>query len=472
MDITQLDKDAASSRPKTPTAARPPRTHESSEGTAESLWLGTSEDVSYSPPVRQVVTQRVHEQSRIEPTLDEMPAAAMPRVEIVERASQDTGNFPEARARARRQQGGGAVPMSAPPQSRPMNVPQNAPTAVEEAQQTVRTETAEAKPLPEETQVETKEEAPVRPEKPTWRERLGSYIKRERAKSAAKKAELKQKEQDEKNKKASVKKRNFSRYIGVMVMVLVALFWMYMRHLTAVEQKAGVSEASAPGPNAKALDDATALLNGAETPHRPTAPTSAAGASDLAPEKSQMPQASSGGTSDFSPPPPPSASEDPYITKMKQLKGELNANGNVGTSASRLPNEIANEPLPRGAGARSQSRTPQYVPPRQIEPPAPVPDDIESNDAKPAQARDPLERVAVVGRMHVENNGTVPYAIGQLRYAQEDSAVYLFAKNSDPLITGRWYQVGDQTDAGWTVVQITASSVNIVSPRGRVYQIN
>jgi len=48
---------------------------------------------------------------------------------------------------------------------------------------------------------------------------------------------------------------------------------------------------------------------------------------------------------------------------------------------------------------------------------------------------------------------------------------FLFLKNSDPTLTGQWLAAGDQTGEGWTVVKVGKSFVNVVSPEGRVVQI-
>lgn len=487
MDIKQLGMDADAVRGRgreTPRHARPEL--QSNQG-AEALWLGDTAAVDFGEVQRQTVTQRITvtspseiSQARVEPTLGEQSpktsgialaeTAQPPEHQSPAGGSTDTFGRPTAANPARAEASPAMVPSSTVMESPgPKDVDGPLEPKAELGSEVKPAEAADQSPSAEAARTDGKkrfsEKAFVL---------LAGLVTRLRAKSAAKKAAKKQQEEDEKNKKASVRKRNFALPITGGLLLLVGGIILVKSLLNGIEKEAGIgadasanaSASTAAAAAASTISDATALLTGAgPAPRGEPAQTAQEG---TAPSASTPEDASPR----FSPPASPSGNDDPYLAKMMALKNKLNNDPKSGTAPTGLPAEIENQHIPTSSARRG---TPHQQRNQQIftaEPPMVIPDEIEASSHGQEARRDPLERVAVVGRMNVEKGGMAPYSVTNIRETQVGNAAFIYFKNSDPLLTGRWYQIGDQTDDGWTVVSISRSTVNVVSPRGRVFEIN
>jgi hypothetical protein len=297
--------------------------------------------------------------------------------------------------------------------------------------------------------------------------KVQAAIGRIRAREAAKKAAKDQRAADENNKKSNTRKNNPFKLAAVVMVAGIVLTLVAKKSLNGVERKAGVSAQNARGK--QAVQAATDLLDGAAV--RPAATgQSPAGESKAAsaPGQPQLANAGVSPSANFVPPASRSVDDDPYMRQMEELKGELKSGRVAGNAPSKLPKEIASAEVPqnfRGGGDPSAAPAPRH---EQI----PVPDTVEGAEVSPRTPVDPLDRVAVVGMVSVDRSSTAPYLMGQVRPTVYGAAVFLYSKNSDPLLTGRWYVTGDQTGEGWTIVAISPQGVNVVSPKGKVYQIN
>lgn len=475
MDMNQLSRDADAVKPRERPASKPPHPAPARPEEASELWTGETTEGDYAPTERRPVTQRITVMSplpaadaRVEPTLGDSSA---------EKSARKADEAPSKRAHSAAHP---PVYEQATETVRPPELasPQVVPGAaiMEVPKQVVEAE-------PELDQVQVREVERTAPEQRAsagaqfkasvfkevsakgW-QLLNDAFAKQRAKSAQKKEAKKQFEEDEKNKKASIKKRNYALPVALGVVALVVAAFAIKSMLSDIEKQADVN--GAVKPSTPAIADATALLTGGEpnstqtSPQQPTAAVASASNAGEAPTQ-------------FSPPPSPSNSDDPYAPKLAQLRGlkeKMQNDPSSGFSPTGLPAEIDKQKIPMGGSRRAGARAERNTVAVASEPPTPIPDDIEAATKAPEIRRDPLDRVSVLGKMAVERGGVAPYRVGQIRPAQRGHAAYMYPKNSDPLLSGRWYQVGDQTDDEWTVVAISASGVNVVSPKGRVFEIN
>lgn len=484
MDILQLQKDAEAARPKSRSPESQTKAASQRDDGPDALWLADTQDVGVAPAESQIVTQRIAVPQPAARNVDRREPTLSPAVELgVATPAPDRREPPQLRISSLdpvERRNAPETQLGAPASAQPVVVPASAiigtpEPSVEES--TPANLVPDGKPNSNDPQPGPSSSdgaSPVAPAKKRFaklRRLFADFIGRERAKVAANKAKKKQQNDDEKNKESSVKKRNFALPVALVVLGLLAIGLFLNGKLSDMEKRSGV--ATEGKPLAPALADATALLTGAG------GEAQVAGANQLSKEGAQ-PTSSNGAVAPafesspapYTPPASPSKSGDPYLDKLRELKGELSANGGAGKSPSKLPAEIANERVPSGSPSRAAGRPRTSQPAFAAEPTAPIPDEIEAGAKVRVEQRDPLERVAVLGRMAVESGAIAPYLVAQLRYNPQGSVAYLYPKNSDPLLSGRWYQVGDQTDDGWTVVAISRSSVNVVSPRGRVFEIN
>lgn len=482
MDILQLDKDAAASRPR-----RRPEETQSEDSShrdvgPDALWLGDTEEAGFAPTKRQVVTQRISVPERVgrdevrrEPTLNTAEAPGVTRPadqQPADRAARldPIGTTGRSAPELRSVTPGSAQPVIVPASAVMATTASAAP--VESAPEMPKADERQESIDPKSDSSSEEGSTPAAPRQKRFAnlpKMLANLIARERAKGAAKKEKKKQQDDDEKNKKSSVKKRNHALPIAFAVLCLVALGFVLNGKLSDMEKKAGVANEGKPaGP---ALADATALLTGSDAPVAASSQPNKEGSQAMATGATVAAGADST-AAQYTPPASPSKSGDPYLDKLRELKGELNANGGAGKAPSKLPAEIANERVPGSSPSRGVGHQRAAQPTFSAEPPTLIPDEIEAGARAGDVRRDPLERVAVVGSMTVERSALTPYLVAQVRYNPQGSSAFLYPKNSDPLLSGRWYQVGDQTDDGWTVVAISRFSVNVVSPRGRVFEIN
>lgn len=300
---------------------------------------------------------------------------------------------------------------------------------------------------------------------------LRAALKRSADGRKARMEKARQDEADSEKKTASTTKKNPTKYIVAALLLAIGVAVAGKHMLSSVEEVATQNEADAK--RQKAIEQATSLLG---QPAGMTASGSANGGRGAeavvgVPENRQGQEPASQEGAFSAPPAAPQSndSDDPYIQKLAKLKNELGT-GMGNSKPSKLPGEIAAVEVPLSRGqVESRGRQHAALAPAAAIPE--IPDAVEGGGSSTGQAvaKDPLDRVAVFGTVQVRTSSNVPYLVGPIRLEQQ--IAYLYPRNSDPTLAGQWMAVGDQTDDGWTVVKVRSGAVNVVSPEGRVYQI-
>jgi hypothetical protein len=94
---------------------------------------------------------------------------------------------------------------------------------------------------------------------------------------------------------------------------------------------------------------------------------------------------------------------------------------------------------------------------------APIPDLIEGESPAPG---DPLAGLEIEASLRFADAATAPFEVGHLRADGQRRKVELLTRAGDGSATSAWYEVGQSTPAGWTVIRIGDESVDLLTPRG------
>jgi hypothetical protein len=95
--------------------------------------------------------------------------------------------------------------------------------------------------------------------------------------------------------------------------------------------------------------------------------------------------------------------------------------------------------------------------------PAPIPDLIEGESPAPS---DPLAGLEIEASLKFADAAAAPFEVGQLRSEGQRRQVELLTRAGDGPATSAWYEVGQSTPAGWTVIRIGDEAVDLLTPRG------
>lgn len=306
------------------------------------------------------------------------------------------------------------------------------------------------------------EDKKVKPRVPAW---ITRALERAREKAAKEK----RKREDEKQKTANTKRKNHTKYIAAAIVIATICAGAFMQYrLKEAEETVKAQAEEARKRKEAAVKQAASMLDGSGqgTP----APQSTVHAAAQLAAPAAAPAANPAG-SNMVQVPAYLGAEDKYLAQLRQLKDGISVGQEAPTGPSRLPPEIsrAEIPSPRG-GSTGGTRAPGQA---SHEPQRPqISETIEGNTSSGKDVRpDPLDRVSVVGTVSVDRTAAVPYSIKTVRMTEDGMAAFIYPRSGDPLIFGRWYFEGDATPEGWTIVKVERNHVKVVSPTGKVYQL-